>query len=237
MNKINIETAQNVYIEYEVASLAIRYIAAFIDFTIGIAYFMVASFLLSLFVWEFDNWSSWFMLFVSLPFLFYHLFFEVFFQGQSIGKRVMRIKVVKVDGTQVTMGDYLTRWVFRMVETLPSLGGIAILAILFNGKGQRLGDMAAGTTVVSVNNRVYLGEVIFRGREKDYEITYPEVRNFNDHDIAIIRDVLIDAIKVKNKKVVIELANKVARELGVEVERSPVRFLQRVLKDYNYMHV
>ena len=64
-----------------------------------------------------DDWSR-IAIIISfyLPVVFYSLLFETFLDGQTIGKRIMKIKVVKIDGYQAKVSDYLTRWFFRIID-------------------------------------------------------------------------------------------------------------------------
>src|SRR5690606_12148888 len=87
-----------------------------------------------------------------LPVLFlYNLVCETFFGGQSIGKKSMGIKVVKMNGHNPTVGDCLLRWCLRIVDIGASLGALAAILVSSSEKGQRLGDMAANTVVIRLN--------------------------------------------------------------------------------------
>src|SRR5690606_34920667 len=94
-----------------------------------------------------------------LPVIFYHLLCEVFMDGQTFGKKAIDIKVVKLDGSQPSVGSYFLRWLLQIVD-LPFFGAIGIITILVNGKGQRVGDLAAGTTVISLKHRTGIKDTI-----------------------------------------------------------------------------
>src|SRR3546814_456767 len=127
------------------------------------------------------------IIFLLLP-VFYHLVCEIFLNGQSIGKRSMGIRVLKKDGTQPSLGDYLMRWIFRPIDCTIGWGSVALICILINGKGQRLGDIAAGTTVVRTRHRTHLADIQIRESTPNYTVTYPEVISLSDQDIGTIRD-------------------------------------------------
>lgn len=67
--------------------------------------------------------------------------------GQTLGKKLMNIRVVNDDGTPLDLVDSLVRNVLRIVDALPTLYIVGIIAILVTEKGQRVGDLAAGTVV------------------------------------------------------------------------------------------
>lgn len=79
---------------------------------------------------------------------FYPVFFEVWYGGQTIGKKSFRLKVINDDGTPVTFAASLIRNLLRVVDFLPGFYVTGILASLCNRHFKRLGDLAAGTLVV-----------------------------------------------------------------------------------------
>ena len=106
MNTIRINTTQNIELEYELAGVGERIVAWLIDATIFIAYFIaVVSILSSLST--IDNFISknpWLTIFLLVPFIFYNLFCDIVFNGQTMGKKVMKIKVISLNGNQPTVG-------------------------------------------------------------------------------------------------------------------------------------
>ena len=236
MSKLEIETAQNVYIEYEVASLGTRYLACLIDYMLAISYMLAVSFIFLEINPNRGFSDTLWTVFIMLPLALYHLLSEVFFEGQSLGKNMMRIKVVKLDGTPVRFTDYALRWVFRFPEIFMTMGGVAILVILGNGKGQRIGDLAAGTSVVSLERRVYLRELLVKEFKEDYEPLFPQVAKLKDKDIALIKSVYTDAKKIRSGDVLSELSAHVAKVLEVKPKMGSVKFLEQVIRDYNYLN-
>ena len=82
-----------------------------------------------------------------LVFLAYYVFFEAYKNGQTPGKMAVKIKVVKVSGEPIDIGEALIRNILRIIDGLIFyLIGFIILSM--SDKKQRLGDMAAGTIVV-----------------------------------------------------------------------------------------
>ncbi len=73
---------------------------------------------------------------------------EAFAGGRTVGKAIMRVHVIGVDGRPVTFVQAAVRNVVRFVDALPGAYLVGIVAVLFTAKAQRLGDLAAGTLVV-----------------------------------------------------------------------------------------
>ncbi|MEL6559652.1 MAG: RDD family protein, partial [Bacteroidota bacterium] len=102
MSVINIETTQNVTIDYQLAGLGSRILAYLIDFLVLFAYTLLVLFLAtSIAEYMTSDLFAFFQIgLIALPYVFYDLVCEVFFNGQSVGKRSMGIKVVKIDGSK-----------------------------------------------------------------------------------------------------------------------------------------
>ncbi|HYH55931.1 MAG TPA: RDD family protein, partial [Anseongella sp.] len=145
MSAISVETSQNVKLEYQIASVGERILANLLDRLLFLGWFILIAILTEQLELQFNTVT---VIVILVPVLLYHLACEVFFNGQSVGKHTLRIKVLKVNGMQPSLGDYLMRWIFRIVDCRIGGGSIALLCILINGRGQRLGDIAAGTAVV-----------------------------------------------------------------------------------------
>jgi hypothetical protein len=159
------------------------------------------------------------------------LFFESIWEGKTIGKKIMKIRVIKIDGYQAGFGDYLIRWLFLTVET----GIIGIIAIGTNSKNQRLGDMGAGTAVISLKNDISINHTILQEINDDYVPTYPSVIKLSDNDARIIKETYEIAIKMRDFATLIQLRNKIIQVTGIKNQSgNDTDFLRTVLKDYNF---
>lgn len=242
MSVINIETTQNVTIDYQLAGLGSRILAYLIDFGVLLAYVILIIFLLSMLGSAgqlFDELLVFIQIGMTmLPIMFYDLICEVFFNGQSVGKKSMGIKVVKIDGSKPSIGAYLIRWATRLVEGLLFLYGvIPIITIAVSEKGQRLGDMMAGTTVIRTNKKkqVYRNPLDLAKEVEAYEPKYPEAFNLSDADIRIIKEA-VRTYKFNNKREPIDAVTaKVEEILAVKCNEPPVQFLSKIVEDYNYL--
>jgi len=88
---------------------------------------------------------------------FYPVFFEIFWHGQTPGKKVMGIKVVNDDGTPIDWSSSIIRNLLHFADMLPFLYGFGILTMLLNKDFKRLGDLAAGTLVIHQRDKVFEG--------------------------------------------------------------------------------
>jgi uncharacterized RDD family membrane protein YckC len=238
MEHLNIDTTQNVQIDYSPAGVGARVGAFLIDLMILIIYITASMGLIN----EMGFYDSWSIILISvIPVLCYHLLVEIFLEGQSLGKKAVEIKVIKTDGTPATMGSYLLRWVFRLIEIGATSGTVAFFAILINGKGQRLGDMAAGTTVVKIKQKTSLSDTLYTDIEEGYSPHYPEASRLTDNDISVIKEVLgkrNNYDRSTHQKLLLKTQDSIRRKMGsVEIsEENSVEFLRTVIKDYNFIH-
>jgi uncharacterized RDD family membrane protein YckC len=159
MDNFQIETAQNIGIHQNVAGIGDRILAFLLDLAIIIAYIILTSFAIA--GLGLEGGSLWvYYLVIGLPVFLYYLVWETFNRGQSPGKAAMKLRVVKLDGSRPQFSQYIIRWLLRIVDISLSSGGVAVVTILFSGKGQRLGDLAAGTTVISEKKKVSISHTL-----------------------------------------------------------------------------
>lgn len=237
MTKIKITTTQNIEIEYELATIFDRILAWLIDIVIIVAYVGIAFLVAAVVSGELSNGL---IALLTLPALLYHLGCEALFQGQSVGKMALRIKVVRTDGSPPNLGNYLLRWVFRLLEVNPAVfyGAAAIGSIAFSRQGQRFGDMIAGTTVIKLERKVSLSDTVFAPTKEGYEALFPEVTKLDDTDVNTVRDVLRLHRIESNYDVLNACANRVCHVMGVKPPETMTaeQFLRFVLKDYAHLN-
>ncbi len=240
MSELQINTTQNVNISFKAASLGERILAFLIDAIVLIAYLISTFFLLEkMGLKNFDDqWSKIAVAsLVFLPAMFYTLISEVYMEGQTFGKKVLKIKVVKIDGYQASFLDYFMRWVFRLVDVylMGGTGAVAILSVAISKDSQRLGGMASGTAVISVKNLYNISSTILENIDDTYKATYPSVINLSDNDMRIIKDTYAVAFKGKDYKTIDKLRIKV--EEITKTKRGELRnseYLKIIMKDYTH---
>ncbi len=232
MDNIKIQTTQNVDIEYELASVGDRILATLLDYLFFFGYTLLVLLFLGAIGDAMED-NIWLIIVIFLPILLYDLLCEMFFQGKSFGKMIMKIKVVKLDGTQAGFGAYLLRWLLRIIDTRLFSGAIALIAILANGKGQRIGDMAAGTTVIKMKQKVTINDTILNKVKPSYTIVFEEVSKLSDADIAIIKEVMQVALRTGNQQAIDRLARKTKETMGITTNLPHTQFLATVVQDYS----
>uniref|UniRef100_UPI004049E42A RDD family protein n=1 Tax=Gelidibacter sp. TaxID=2018083 RepID=UPI004049E42A len=242
MVELQINTTQNVNINFIAASVGERILAYLMDWIIKIAYAIVIyQVIFNLFeldrkIADMDQWSQ-IAIYVSfyLPAMFYSLIFETLLDGQTIGKRIMKIKVIKIDGYQASMADFVKRWIFRIVDMNMLTGVIALVSIIISKKSQRLGDIAAGTSVITLKNNVNISHTILEDIETTYVPTYPSVIRLSDNDARIIKETFLTAKATRDYQTLIKLRKKIVEVIDVKQEDgNDMQFIDTILKDYNY---
>lgn len=235
METVGIETAQNVILDNEPASIADRIIAYIIDALIIYSWLVLWVIVIANTADTNPSTAVWvlFFLLAIVPFLFYHLVWEVTMNGQSIGKRARQIKVARMDGGQPRLGQYLLRWILRPIDTFYWIG---LVVILINGKGQRLGDLAAGTTVISLKPRMKLKDTLLTEVPAEHIVRFPEAVRLTDAQAAMIREVLNNRRVEDRWALIEEMAQKVRAVIGTNGDgMRSMEFLETVLRDHVYL--
>jgi uncharacterized RDD family membrane protein YckC len=156
--KTELELPEEIDLQVELANVGSRTLAILVDLMIGgLVLFIVYS------AWELlahDVAEDWFtrtsssvlktvLLLLTFGFQWcYFNFFEWMWNGQTPGKRLLHLRVIKVDGSPVSGIDVLLRNLSRPIDTLGPMGLIGLLMIFVNRKAQRLGDLMARTMVI-----------------------------------------------------------------------------------------
>lgn len=233
---IEIKTTQNVSIEYELAGLVLRAVAFGLDVMIQV----LSIWFYALIVIQFFNsqFSTPVMLPMILFLIFYTLFFESVMSGKTPGKLVVGIRVVKVDGSRLGFQDLFARWSMRLLDIYFSCGCLA--AILTGGTmhGQRLGDMAAGTTVIKSKNTssFALKDILHLKTLENYTPEYKNASLLSESDVLFIKGLIFRVRKYNNKahrETLHEAAAKVASILEIHpVPKDKELFLRKIISDY-----
>ncbi|KGO87840.1 transporter [Flavobacterium rivuli WB 3.3-2 = DSM 21788] len=242
MPQLSITTTQNVNINFNTANVGERVVAYLLDVVVIAAYYFVVYFLIGQLLdvtRMVNNLDQWAIIaingVVSLPVLLYTLLLESFFEGQTIGKRIMKIKVIKIDGYQAGFGDYLIRWLFRIVEVTGLMGLVGLIAMNVSKKTQRIGDMAAGTAVISLKNDVTINHTILRDIGSNYVPVYPLVIKLSDNDVRIIKETYETSYQTADFDMILKLQEKIENVTGIKsTSLNATAFVDTILKDYNY---
>lgn len=233
MQTIQVRTTQNVFIQYPLASVGDRILAYLFDRVVVIA-FMIA---LGTFLFYTNARNEWiWIVLLGFPYLFYSVFFEIFMNGQTLGKYLLKIRVIRLNGTPATIGDYVLRWVFAIIDFGFLGGAIAVILVAAGGKGQRLGDLVAGTTVIKlVEQKEITAEQVFVTPETEYQPAFTQAVQLSERDIELIQRALEVNRDTGNAAPMLAVTEKVKTQLGIQTDLPPVKFLYTLIKDFNHL--
>ncbi|SOE21152.1 Uncharacterized membrane protein YckC, RDD family [Spirosomataceae bacterium TFI 002] len=249
MKSLQIPTHLSIHLDYELVSWGSRLGGFLIDWGVKWFYFLIINLTIL------DKWEapSLVVLLLYLPFILYSFFFEWFNNGRSLGKLLSKSRVISANGQPATIYQILTRWLFNMVDVFgiflltvfhdslyifmvfsPLIGG---LIIIFTKNNQRLGDLAAGTLVVSTREtNVSLEQTVYKYAKNidTYTPTYPEIMRLSDRDMSKIQQIMERGDFSQNEELIERLATHVRKILKIETDQSDIIFLNTLLSDYNH---
>jgi uncharacterized RDD family membrane protein YckC len=242
MTQIAINTTQNVQINFTAAGVGDRILAYLLDLLIKIAYGIVIYgiffYLLGInnYLDSTDQWSMMATILVfALPIIFYTIVLESIFEGQTVGKKLLKIKVVKIDGYQATFAEYLIRWFMRIIDISLFNGIIALIVVSSSKNGQRLGDMVAGTSVITLKNNITISSTILEDIGNEYVPIYPLVIKLSDNDVRIIKEAFLKAQAKNDYETIDKIKAKIETVTGIKNQSGRHEdFIRTILKDYNY---
>jgi uncharacterized RDD family membrane protein YckC len=238
METINVKTSQHIDIDYPVAGLGERVAARAIDLGIFFALYVIFI-IISLATATFMSRTVMitFLALLGSLFVFYNLFCEVFLNGQSIGKKILKIKVISLDGSQPSIGQYTIRWLFRLVDFWLTGQVLGLIMVAVSENKQRVGDLVAKTTLIKTVIKTKIQDIEFHS-QPDYIPVFNNANDLQDKDIELIHEVLVAYYKTYNPELINIIAEKITTTLGISVPPGmdkPV-FLQTVLSDYNHLN-
>jgi uncharacterized RDD family membrane protein YckC len=245
MSKIIVKTSFNIDLSFETAAFYQRFVAWLIDIIIMGGYLLFMLFMFNLFN-AFSGHSSssdksdWYnvsflQLIIVSPIFVYHVLSELLLNGQSIGKKVMKIKVISDTGINASLDQYLLRWLLRIVDFSLSCYLIGFFTVIGNKQNKRLGDLVAGTLIVKTTQSYDLNDTVFREVESGYVPVYTNVLKLSDRDMNVIKSILDNSIKNDNIDLAERAADKIRQVLNITQYKHPFEFLETILKDYNYL--
>jgi uncharacterized RDD family membrane protein YckC len=253
---VTVGTPFNIDLEFKIADFGKRLAAWFIDIiVITVYYYLMLRFIYPLFDMGEGIGTTAGYAIVIIPVLLYQLLFEMFLNGQTLGKKLLGIGVIDIEGKEPSWGQYLIRWILClgnlfiyivpyillaspilmivfMVLYLPDF-----LSVVISGKGQRLGDFAAGTVVIDKTYKADINETIyFEVEPTDYTPMFPQVMKLTDRDINGIRNLInIKSPGRDSELYTDQVVDKIKKVLAIESDMYSIDFLEQLLRDYNYI--
>ena len=257
MTTVEINTAFNVGLNFEYAVFHKRVLAYVIDFVLLIIYLFLMKYMLyTLLELDRENNQGFDIVIISLPMLLYSLLCELLMNGQTVGKNIMQIRVISLEGGEPTLGQFILRWITKFYEWPLLFGYIAfsfdnivsyifitcmlaipvIILVLVTKNKQRLGDLAAGTTVIQTKTQLNINDTIFIDlRNTNYKPTFPDVMKLSDNDINTINTILGQSRKNFNYDLCKRVEYKIKDVLHITSNLSSIDFLEKLMEDYNYL--
>jgi uncharacterized RDD family membrane protein YckC len=249
--KLTIETPEQIALEFPLAGVGSRFLAVAIDTLIqaalGVALFLVWIAVLATFVATVGNeagvWTLAIAVLAGFVVLYgYFAVFEILWQGQTPGKRIIGLRVIGADGRPLTAYQALLRNLLRLVDQLPGLYGIGIVSVLFSSRNQRLGDLAAGTVVIHERHSMPPVSPLLVPRAAAASAGAPpprtgsvRARRLTDGEVALIerflqrrRDLDVDTRERTGR----EIAQRVRHRLGLTAEEQDEDLLERIVAEY-----
>jgi len=264
MSIVRIATNFNIDIEFTAPPFYRRLFAWVIDIIIQICYLVVA---LRFLTWisrtmrgddgSMKMWAISMVLF--LPFLLYHVVLEITMDGQSIGKKLLGIRVVSENGGRPSIGQFIIRWLIRtsdytllfIILLIPyaqifgpqvywgvagALGLlIADLVLVNTRRQQRLGDILAHTVLINTHQKEKITDTVFLEVSEHYVPQFPQIMQLSDKDINSLKGIIDTVKKHKDHHMALMASEKIKAHLHIDTPLEPEEFLQVLLKDYNYL--
>ncbi len=240
MRSSNITTGHYATIKQYPASAADRVVARLVDL------FFITMYITMMIVLVDSMEDLWIMIpegvllliffVLALPAFAYFPIFELFDGGQTLGKRIMGIRVVQTDGSQLKFSSAILRWLLDLIDVSLGLG---LPTMIFSHDNKRIGDYAADTTVINIkeNNYNSFDTSAYAFATTNYTPVYNEATRLSTNQIEIIKRVIAyDTDPMLHQTYLDNLANKVVRLLDVQPRpgMNATTFLNVVLCDYLY---
>ena len=232
MAQTSIITGQNVKIQQTAATLLQRVVAWVIDYIV--LYFVSLFFVAIISVFALGSSENAIYVFIVIYFLtivMYPFWMELFNNGQSLGKMAMKIRVVCLDGTRPSISALFIRWITLIFDSV-----LGLAFIIFSKNSQRIGDLAAGTTVVKITKAIQpatFNALYFMSR--NFKPTFPEASKLTMHQVGIIEKVLDLEFGEERHRYINQLTDKITEMLGIKpTDNNYEKFLVTLYNDFHF---
>jgi len=157
--QLSIDAPEHIELTFDLAGVGSRFCATLVDsiiLTIILGLFSVAmnslnvlEYNMGLLAGGFEHWIVAALILIIFAILWgYYIAFELMWNGQSPGKRLLKLRVMKTGGYPITLLESTIRNLIRLIDFLPLFYGIGVITMIIDKKWRRLGDLAAGTLVI-----------------------------------------------------------------------------------------
>lgn len=264
MAVLKLPTSFNIDLEFEVPEFHRRMFAWIIDLILQVFYLIIAYRIYDEYVRghvsdiTFEN-DPWIQRIIILPVILYHIVCETTMNGQSVGKKLLGIRIVNENGGRASISQFMIRSLIRTSDymiliiiiygavfgamiiwlLIGSIGLLIadIILVVSNKKSQRLGDILAHTILVNTRTKGSMDETVFVEVADNYVPVFPQIMKLSDKDINAIKSILDTARKRGDFNLAAMAGEKIKSHLKIDSPMSPFEFLDTLLKDYNYLSV
>ena len=242
LEKLSIDTPEQIALEFHLATIGSRFLALAADTLIQV---LAAALLLAVAVgvrllagpvwpgaptWVFALvLLGWFTLYYG-----YFALFESLWNGQTPGKRLLGLRVIHTSGRPLSAYEAILRNIVRIVDQLPGIYGVGMVAVFLTGRSQRLGDLAAASVVV--HERLSDGEAAaVEIRQHDPAAPRHGASRLPDAELLVVETFLrrrheLDGwARVANAE---RIARRLRDKLGLEGTGRNEEFLEELLAEY-----
>ena len=244
-DKLIIDTPEQVHLEFVLADIGSRFMAALLDWIIQlllyVALFASAWFALRFSPFEmFSQYPVW--LAAIFVFIFYCIYwgyyavFEIFWKGQTPGKRWAGIRVIKDSGRPINAFEAIARNLVRIVDYFPGMYGVGVVTMLLNSKNRRLGDFVAGTLVVQEAS-ARESELFFNTDTKT-DFAFHQAAGLTLQEVELMETFLARRLDIPpdvRQQNAARISYRIATRLGIAREARPADnedFLELMVKEF-----
>lgn len=243
MDKLIIDTPEQVHLEFVLAGIGSRFMAVFLDTLIQVAaFFVIFIFTLIFATTPFAGHSpAWIFAILILVFFVitwgYYATFETLWKGQTPGKRWAGIRVIKGSGRPINAFEAIARNLVRIVDYLPGFYGVGIVTMMLNRRSQRLGDLVAGTLVVHEGGEQEAA-VFFNSLTQHGDYVYPQAAKLTLQEADLIEAFLgrrLDIAPSIRQQSAQRIAEMIAARLAIAADARPAdneAFLELIVKEF-----
>jgi uncharacterized RDD family membrane protein YckC len=242
VDKLTIETPEQVHLEFVLAGLGSRFMAVFLDSLIlGCIYFVLAIVYVAARV-SLAGGNSRIWINALTTFIFfciywgYYALFEIFWKGQTPGKRWAGIRVIKDSGRPIHAFEAIARNLVRIVDWLPGIYGIGVVTMFLNSKHRRLGDFVAGTLVVHESSGIE--SQVFFSDPPPFQAPLPQAAQLTLQEAELIEAFLARRLDIPGNVRIANaqrIAQMVSVRLAITADARPAddeRFLELLLREF-----
>lgn len=250
MLTVKLDTGFNIEVDFPISPFHRRMFAYLIDVMVIFFYWRIMLTVLESRLRQENTDNTWLTVLIGIPVLLYFPLMEIMTNGQTIGKKIMGIRVIRLEGGQASVSQYILRWMFRTVDfptwifwaiwqgVIPWYSSIfvfsGIASIIISNKSQRIGDIVAGTIVIFTRSKSSWQDTVFTEIEADYKPRYPQVMHMSDKDINSLKMIIDTVKKNRNHDLAFRIAERIKWKLNMQGDQDAQDFLETLLKDYNY---